>query len=378
MNSLTIKNPVNMTSYDVTVGNGLIDEIGDLASQFMTDATRIGVVSDRTVFGLYGDRIRIGLGSANPPLVHLIREGESRKNLKAVERLIAFLQDSQIKRQDILIAFGGGIVGDVAGFAASIYRRGMPVIQVPTTLLAMIDSSVGGKTGVNFGNAKNAIGTFHDPSAVVIDPTVLATLDARQINAGLYEAVKHGVLSGKRLFGQTEKLIECVRAGVVHDSDLDLSKALTSQVAFKASIVSGDPNETSGKNRATSRKILNFGHTFGHAIESATGFDRLLHGEAVGYGMLIAADLSKNLALFDQTELNLLRIVVRTIGPLPSIADIDAADVFDRLHFDKKSSDGDVELVLLKGIGKPTVVPMSTVPKKAIISSIGRIIKNSA
>lgn len=353
------------------IGDGLISRLNYLVSEVMENGGRVALVSDETVFSHYGETVVGGLALQFPPVVHLIGKGENEKTLASVEKLLTHWQKEQIKREDVVLAVGGGIVGDVAGFAASIYRRGIRCIQIPTTLLAMIDSSVGGKTGVNLAPSKNSIGTFHDPSLVIVDPKVLMTLDQRQFNAGLYEAIKHGILGGDLLFDRTLDLVDSFCAGD------PIGEFLAEQIAFKASIVTGDPHESTSGSSSMSRKVLNLGHTFGHALESATYFARLLHGEAVGYGLMIAATLSESLALLSKTELNLVCDVVHRTGLLPSVVDVSADDVVERMSFDKKSSSGEIELILLNGIGKPCIVTLSQIPRQAVISAIGRILNGT-
>jgi 3-dehydroquinate synthase len=275
-----------------------------------------------------------------------------------------------------VIALGGGVVGDLAGFAASVYLRGVRVIQVPTTLLSMIDSSVGGKTAVNTPNGKNLIGTFYQPAGVFIDPMVLRTLPRREMTAGLCEAVKQAVLEGGRSFELMRKFLDA-NAGGIHAERFDdlgfldqMERLVASQVAFKAKIVRGDEREDPARNDSTSRKILNFGHTLAHALEKATDYRYLKHGEAVGYGILFAAELSKKLELLPPDELELLNDVVHRAGTLPSLTHIDPLKVLDALGYDKKIVDGSLRWILLRGIGEPVIVPQKEIPAATISRSI--------
>ena len=232
---------------------------------------------------------------------------------------------------------------------------------MPTTLLAMIDSSVGGKTGVNSAFGKNLIGAFHQPSGVLVDTATLATLPTRELTAGFCEAVKQGAIGGKSLLTQTGDLLSACSAEQfpVLISDLkfqiQMSDLIAAQVAFKAEIVAGDERESSKRVDGKSRKILNFGHTLAHALEKVTDYKYFKHGEAVGYGILFAAELSKSLALIDEKSVKSLNDVLHRAGKLPPIADIDPQEVFEAFKFDKKHLSGSLQMVLLKGIGRPVI-----------------------
>jgi len=285
-----------------------------------------------------------------------------------------------ISRSDAVIGFGGGVVGDAAGFAASIYLRGVDFLQVPTSLLAMVDSSVGGKTGVNTPFGKNLAGSFYPPKGVLIDPKVLFTLPSREFRAGLYECVKQAAIADSGLLDQTMSVIETMRAGKSF-SENELSTGfesfLATQIAFKAKIVTGDERESLAKTDARSRKILNFGHTFAHALEKATNYRYLKHGEAVGYGIIFAVSLSKKLGLLDQKVVNLLRDVVFHVGRLPTICSVDPEVVFKALRHDKKNLNRSIQWILLKGIGKPLIVPHKEIGDRLVRQTIKEIISSS-
>jgi 3-dehydroquinate synthase len=253
--------------------------------------------------------------------------------------------------------------------------RGIRFLQVPTTLLAVIDSSVGGKTGVNSEFGKNLIGTFHQPAGVLIDPIVLRTLEGREITAGLSEAVKHSALAGGRLFEQTFRVIEAFELSSSDATEaLESETFLAAQIAFKAKIVAGDEREAASKSDPRSRKILNFGHTFAHALENATNYRYFKHGEAVGYGILFAAELSKKLELLPQSELNLLYDVVHRVGVLPPIDGIGREAVLTAMRRDKKTHGDGVQWILLNGIGKPCIVPQSKIPDRTFQSVLRKFL----
>ncbi|HEX6280185.1 MAG TPA: 3-dehydroquinate synthase family protein, partial [Pyrinomonadaceae bacterium] len=321
---LQVKTNRAASSYEVKIGCGALSYVGDASADLAQPKANVAVISNNTVFDLYGKTVLSKLRmSALKPSVHLIGDGERFKNLKTLESTLKFLGENKLARTDLIVALGGGVVGDLAGFAAAVYLRGIRFIQVPTTLLSMIDSSVGGKTGVNTTFGKNLVGAFHQPSAVVIDPDVLKTLPERELTAGYCEAVKQGALSGLQLLKLTE---------TVMDDGLDsplFTGFLAAQIRFKASIVAADERESAAKNDAKSRKILNFGHTFGHALEKVTKYRRFKHGEAVGHGIIFAAELSKKLELLYEDEVELLNGVVHRAGVLPTLHGIDPAEVFE-------------------------------------------------
>ena len=274
------------------------------------------------------------------------------------------------------------MVGDLAGFAAALHLRGVPVVQVPTTLLAQIDSSVGGKTGVNTAAGKNLVGAFHQPAAVVVDTDTLATLPRRELTAGWCEAVKQGAVGDIELFERTKKFLTgearrgCNRSpgAGVKESDAaraeELAGIIAAQCAFKARIVVGDEREAVGRDDARSRKVLNFGHTVGHALEALTGYRRFRHGEAVGYGCLAAAEISKRLGLLGSSELESLREAVALCGRLPAADDLDAETIRRALRNDKKAVGGSVRWVLLERLGRARVVDGREVPPRVVLASI--------
>ena len=300
---------------------------------------------------------------------YLMKDGEQHKSLKTAQSALGAMSKAGLTRTDAVVALGGGVVGDLAGFASAIYLRGIAFLQIPTTLLSMIDSSVGGKTGVNTAFGKNLIGAFHQPAGVLIDPGVLKTLPVRELTAGLCEMVKHGAIGGKPLLKQTADLLSKFPvetfAGNFEISNFrsEISDLIAANVAFKATIVAGDERESSKRLDRRSRKILNFGHTLAHALEKVTNYKYFKHGEAVGYGILFAAGLSKSLALCDEKDVKLLNDVVQCVGTLPLLANIDRNEVFEAFKFDKKHLAGSLQMVLLKGIGKPVILTEKDIPR---------------
>src|SRR5690606_21716307 len=293
------------------------------------------------------------------------------KNLRTLEKTLAALSSAGISRTDAVVGLGGGVVGDVAGFAASVYLRGVRFIQIPTTLLSMIDSSVGGKTGVNTAFGKNLVGSFHQPSGVLIDPESLRTLPPREVTAGLCEAVKQAAIAGAKLFTLTQKTLS---DGFFSS---DPTAFIAAHIRFKAKLASGDEGESPDRADAGSRKILNFGHTFAHALEKATEYRYLKHGEAVGYGIIFAAELSKKLELLSADEVKLLNDVVRCAVRFPRLDKVDPTAILDSFRFDKKMVNNSLNWVLLKGIGKLVITSDQNIPRKAIRETIAKVIEIS-
>ncbi|MDT7806250.1 MAG: 3-dehydroquinate synthase [Acidobacteriota bacterium] len=356
-------------SYDVEIGAGALARLGVVARACLpTEARKVAVVSNRRVFDLYGGAAVASLRASGFKVTHwLMGEGERFKSLRTAERALEFLSASGLERSDVVVALGGGVVGDLAGFAAALYLRGIRFIQAPTTLLAQIDSSVGGKTGVNTSAGKNLIGAFHQPAAVVVDTETLRTLAPRELTAGWCEAVKQGAVGDRRLFERTKKFLA---AKVGERRDEELARIIGAQCAFKAKIVAGDEREDVGRNDARSRRVLNFGHTVGHALEAVTSYRRFRHGEAVGYGCLAAAEISRRLGLLGRSELESLREAVRLAGRLPAATDLDAETIRRAIRKDKKAVGGSVRWVLLEGLGRARMVDEAEVAPRVVIASI--------
>lgn len=363
-------------NYRIEVGAGVLGLLGAAARRSLhTEVRRVAVVSNRQVFGLYGARAVESLRGAGFEVSHwLMGDGERHKTWGTAGRALEFLSVAGLERADAVVALGGGVVGDVAGFAAAVYLRGVAFIQAPTTLLAQIDSSVGGKTGVNTPRGKNLVGAFHQPRAVVVDTDTLRTLPRRELTAGWCEAVKQGAAGDRSLFART---VEFLRGGQGHsklfseEGEADaLAELIAAQCQFKAGIVAGDEREGLDRTDARSRRILNFGHTVGHALEAVTGYRRFRHGEAVGWGMLAAGEISARLGLLAAEELEYLREAVRLAGPLPRADDLDEAAIRHALLGDKKSVGGRVRWVLLESIGRARVVDGKEVPTRALRASL--------
>jgi 3-dehydroquinate synthase len=369
------------SGYVIEIGRDLLAVSGEWAKPCLGRRPgKAALVSNRKVFGLYGDRVKNSLEKAGfEVFVCLIGDGENYKSFKTLQKTLDDFSENRLSRTDAVIALGGGVVGDLAGFAASIYLRGISFLQMPTTLLSIIDSSVGGKTGINSTYGKNLIGAFYQPRGVMVDVRTVSTLPKRELTAGFCEAIKQGAISNRKLFEQTAGFLEkyeLKRSGRLFENDDfvgDLTSLLSEQIAFKAKIVAGDERESPDKIDPKSRKILNFGHTFAHALEKVTNYRYLKHGEAVGYGIRFAAGLSKKLGLLAPNELNLLNDVVHRAGKLPPISNIDPRIIFETFKYDKKLVNDSLQWILLEGIGRPIIIPNSEVPESALTAVFDEI-----
>lgn len=371
--------------YEIRISHHCLEKCGDWAENSVAGKTsKIVIVSNRKVFGLYGKIVEDSLKKSGfEVFAHLIGDGEKYKNFSVLEKSLGFLSEKRLTRTDALIALGGGVVGDLTGFAASIYLRGIAFLQIPTTLLAMIDSSVGGKTGVNSKSGKNLIGTFYQPRGVLIDPSVLKTLPRRELTAGFCEAVKQGAIASRKLFNQTANFLEKYQIKTFKNYFSDevfqnnLQDLLAAQIAFKAEIVAGDQYENVSRTDSRSRKILNFGHTIAHALEKITNYSYFKHGEAVGYGILAAGEISKTVANFNQNELKSLNDVVSMTGILPAADKIETEKIIQAFAFDKKHIGNSLQWVLLEAIGKPKILQNKDIPKQVVEKSLEKVLKNN-
>lgn len=321
----------------IWIGEGASERLGALL-----DAHQIGerrfVVSNPTIWRLHGERITGALGRVEPILVP---DGERFKNLQTVSRIYEALIRAGADRGSVIIAVGGGVLGDTAGFAAATFLRGITLVHVPTTLLAQVDSAVGGKVGVNHTLGKNLIGAFHQPAAVVIDPLLLGTLPRREFRSGLYEVVKYGVIASADLF---DRVLRGTASIFARDPAV-LMPAIVESCRIKADVVSKDERESG------LRRILNYGHTVGHALEAVTKYRRFRHGEAIAYGMIAAADLAMARGALSEVDRQAIGKLIAQLGPLPPILDLSIPDVLDVIRRDKKVVDGKLHFVIPIQIG---------------------------
>jgi 3-dehydroquinate synthase len=350
---------------EINISSGIRRKLGQLIP--LEAPRRVAIISNQRVFDLYGREVVRSLKAAGfKPLEWLMPEGERYKSFRILEKAVTFLSENRLERDDLVMALGGGVVGDLAGFSAAIYLRGLPLAQVPTTLLSQIDSSVGGKTGINLPTGKNLVGAFHQPSSVFIDTETLVSLPPRELVSGFCEMVKQALISDRSLF---ETTVHCLqKSGSKRDFLVspEFENLIAAHCAFKASIVANDERESTSRSDAKSRRVLNFGHTTAHALETITNYRVFRHGEAVGYGMLVAGELSRNLGLIDARELKSLREAVSLCGPLPRADNLDVNQIIRALEHDKKSVGGQINWVLLEGVGRPRIVEGRLISAKSL------------
>lgn len=332
-------------SYDILVQESLVDHVGEQLQPFGMSGNAV-IVTDSTVKRLYGSRVlkslkRVGLQAS----LIAVPEGERAKSMACLTRILDELVRRRYERQTWLIALGGGVVGDVAGFAAATYLRGIPFVQVPTTLVAQVDASIGGKTAINHRLGKNLIGSFYQPKLVLIDPSVLRTLDSREYRAGLAEVIKYGVIEDPSFF----EFLEQNMTGILRQEPACLDHVLRVSCAIKADVVSSDERESDR------RRILNFGHTVGHALETVTGYRRYKHGETVAIGMVAAARLAAKMGLGDRHIADRIRQLVAAAGLPAVIPHHPPASLIRAMRQDKKVKDQAIHFVLPTEIGKVVV-----------------------
>ena len=356
----TVRVDLGARAYEVRVGPGLVDRVGAEIAPLLA-RPRVAVLTDATVAALHLDRLRAGLEAAGIAMAaHALPPGEGTKGWAGLARATEWLLEAQVERRDVVLAFGGGVIGDLGGFAAAILRRGVRFVQVPTTLLAQVDSSVGGKTGINTAQGKNLVGAFHQPALVLADTGLLDTLAPRQVLAGYGEVVKYGLLGDAAFFEWLERQGPSLARGDAEARRI----AVRRSVRMKADIVARDETEEG------ERALLNLGHTFGHALEKATGYgDRLLHGEAVAIGCALAFDLSQRLGLCAQEEPGRVRAHLRAMGMRTDLSDIpgdlpDADGLLALMAQDKKVVGGRLRFILARGIGRAFVA--GEVPTDAV------------
>lgn len=337
-------------SYPIRIGAGLLDDDAQLTA--LAGHRQVAIVTNETVAALYLSRLEHSLRGAATIETILLPDGEKHKNQGSLDVVLDRLLERRFDRRCLLVALGGGVIGDLTGFAAAIYQRGVDFVQVPTTLLAQVDSSVGGKTAINHPRGKNMIGAFHQPRLVLADVDTLHTLPARELSAGLAEMIKHGAIVDAEYFARLERDMDAL----LRCEAVSMRDAIVRSCEIKAGIVARDERENGA------RALLNFGHTFGHAIETGSGYGRWLHGEAVGIGMLMAADLSRRLSKLDARSLARLTELVGA-ARLPLFAPRWATERWlELMSVDKKADQGTPKFVLLEALGRATVCSAPSAP----------------
>ncbi|MBI4001507.1 MAG: 3-dehydroquinate synthase [Nitrospira defluvii] len=335
-------------SYAILIRRNLLESVGEELTRLGCSG-KVGVVTDRNLAGRYLKRVSRALKTAGYTVVPIVlAPGERTKTLRSITTIMDALVDAKFERTSTLLALGGGVIGDLTGFAAAIYQRGISFVQVPTSLVAQVDSSVGGKTGVDHPKGKNLIGAFNQPRAVLIDPATLITLPAREWKAGLGEVIKYGVIADEAFFEYLEQHIE----PILKLDDAPVAQIVKRSCEIKAQVVSEDERE------ADRRRILNFGHTIGHALESLGGYRGLIHGEAVAIGMVYEADLARHLGLCGEDVVTRLCALVKAAGLPTCLPRVTFSALWRAMQQDKKVSAGTVYCVVPERIGSVRIVPL--------------------
>jgi len=325
-------------AYDVVVGAGAWQALQTVAPDSYSSRF---VLTEDGLWKRWGRKFLRESGLRHLRTI-FVPAGETSKSVRMAERVAGALLAGAADRRSLLVAFGGGVIGDLGGFVASTYMRGIDYVQAPTTVVAQVDSAIGGKTAVNVGAMKNLLGTFYPPRLVISDPTVLATLDARAFRSGIYEMVKHATLAGERLFGELETHLDSMRPSHAKE----LGPLIAHAALVKVEVVCADEREVG------LRRVLNLGHTFGHAFEEVTHYRRFLHGEAVAWGLLVAARLAERIEILGPHDAARIRSLLRRVGPLPPIDDLTPGGILALLPRDKKAVGGRIHWVLPERVGK--------------------------
>jgi 3-dehydroquinate synthase len=335
--------PLGERRYTISVGHGALARAGAVLPA--SRSRRVVVVSNARVWSLHGARVEAGLRPLGRLSRVLIGDGERHKSWETLRQLCDAFLGAGLGRDGVVVAVGGGVIGDVTGLAAAVYMRGIEWIQVPTTLLAMVDSSVGGKVAINHAQAKNLVGAFHQPRAVFSDPRLLATLPPREAQSGAYEVLKCAVLADKALFRALRE-----RPGQLQRwAEADLDQAIAAACRIKARIVAKDERE------GGLRRVLNLGHTLGHALEAATGYAHFTHGEAVGWGLIGACEIARRRGLLAESAFQAIASTVDRLGPRPALSRIEPRRILAALAHDKKAKAGRVPFILPSAIGRVAI-----------------------
>ncbi|MGA2390446.1 MAG: 3-dehydroquinate synthase [Candidatus Sulfotelmatobacter sp.] len=351
--------------YQARIENGLLTRSGALLAELLPQSSKLFVITAAPIRRRWGAKLLSSLTAAGfKPHVLQLPDGEPAKRLATIETLAEKLVRLGADRKAVLIALGGGVVGDVTGLLASLYMRGVDLVQIPTTVLAQVDASVGGKTGVNLGAGKNLLGTYHHPRVVLIDPEVLHTLSQRAFRSGLYEALKCGIIGDLDLFLRFEQK----RAQILKRDSVEVEGLIAASVKLKAEIVSADEQE------GGLRRVLNLGHTIGHALEVETGYKTLLHGEAVAWGLIAATNISLSVGRTDSITAGRIADAVLSLGPLPELK-VNPRKILARLQADKKTQSGAVHFVLPREIGKVEIA--ADVPDQVVLSAVEELLRLS-
>ena len=351
-------------NYPVWVGWGTLDDIGKRTKEYLSPSC-VYIITDESILE-HARKVQISMEKSGiASHMYIVPPGESSKTLETVQQIYSWLAGRKAERRHLIVAVGGGVIGDMAGFVAATYLRGMPFVQVPTTLLAMMDASIGGKVAVDLPQGKNLVGAFYQPKFVLSDVKTLVSLPERELNSGWAEAIKHGLILDQDLLGIFENRVNEVRS---LDRDI-ATEIIRKSVAIKANVVSRDERETLGI-----RILLNYGHTIGHAIESSTGYTKYLHGEAVSIGMMAAAKIGQFVGVLREEEVIRQEDVLKAYGLPVRAQGLDAKEIIEATTSDKKTSDGIVNWVLLKGLGN--AVTNNKIPMNYVLDAVNFVIKD--
>jgi shikimate kinase/3-dehydroquinate synthase len=371
MNAMTSQERISLNvdlgerSYPIAIGRGLLDD-ADLLARHVGGSGKIAIVTNTTVAPLYLERVAGPLRAAGREVLPIVLpDGEEYKTWESLNLVFDALLANKCDRKTTLVALGGGVIGDLTGYAAASYMRGVPFVQIPTTLLAQVDSSVGGKTGINHPLGKNMIGAFYQPRAVIADTTTLDTLPDRELSAGLAEVIKHGAILDAAFFDWIEQNI----GKLVARDPQALAYAIARSCEIKADVVRRDERE------GGLRAVLNFGHTFGHAIEAGLGYGAWLHGEAVGCGMVMAADLSRRMGLVDDATVARVRKLVQAAGLPVAAPDLGNERWIELMEVDKKNEGGNIKFILVKPLGSPSI---TGAPRELLDATLQATVESAA
>jgi 3-dehydroquinate synthase len=352
--SETIRVRAASGDYSVVCQRGLLRSAGREIAR-LGKFSSVHILTSKRVWRAVGNKLRRGIPASVAARVHVFDDAEAAKNLRTVELLARKLVRAGADRKSLLIAMGGGVVGDVTGFAAASFLRGVALVQVPTTVVAQVDSAIGGKTGVNLPEGKNLVGAFYPPRLVLVDPELLGSLSEREFRSGLAEVIKYGVIADAKLFAFLEQNLE----GILSRNSRVLEHVIRRSIEIKANVVSRDERESG------LREILNYGHTFAHALESATRYKKYRHGEAVAWGMMCAALLGHEVVKMPADEVARIISLIRRIGPLPGWPEVAPQKLFSMMQADKKTKFGKVRFVLAPRLGHAE--SYDTVPEKTAL-----------
>ena len=351
-------------NYPVWVGWGILDDIGKKTKEYLSPSC-VYIITDESILE-HARKVQISMEKSGiASHMYIVPPGESSKTLETVQQIYSWLAGRKAERRHLIVAVGGGVIGDMAGFVAATYLRGMPFVQVPTTLLAMMDASIGGKVAVDLPQGKNLVGAFYQPKFVLSDVETLVSLPERELNSGWAEAIKHGLILDEDLLGIFENRVDEVRS---LDRDI-ATEIIRKSVAIKANVVSRDERETLGI-----RILLNYGHTIGHAIESSTGYTKYLHGEAVSIGMMAAAKIGQLAGILREEEVIRQEDVLKSYGLPVRAQGLVAEEIIEATTSDKKTSDGIVNWVLLNGLGNAVID--NNIPINHVLDAVNFVIKD--